>query len=177
MIPRTTSSRWLAGAAVFVALLIAFSIVVGVSNRDREPDLLPAGSPGRAVQDYVLATQRGEMDAANALLDEESRERCSPDDSPNDGYYAYAPLGYPPAGSFSIRLAHEEEDGDEATVTVEITEVNAPGDIPLFGGSVFEYETTYTLVREQGEWRLEYHGWCPEKATPTPPATTTAEEP
>ena len=164
MIPRTTSGRWLAGAAVIVALLIAFSVVVGVSNRDREPDLLPAGTPGRAVQDYVLATQRGEMDAANALLDEESRERCSPDDSPDEGYYAYAPLGYPPTGSFS-RLVREEEDGDKATVTIEITEVNAPGDIPLFGGSVYEYETTYTLVREQGEWRLRYPGRCPDKAT------------
>ena len=46
--------------------------------------------------------------------------------------------------------------------------MNAPGDIPLFGGSVSEYETTYNLTREQGEWRLEYPGWCPDKATPTP---------
>lgn len=174
MIPRTTSGRWLAGAVILVGLLIAFSVAMAVSNRDREPDLLPRGTPGRAVQDYVLATQRGETDAANALLDEESRERCSPEDSQDEGYYA--PLGYPPSGSFSIRLAHEEEDGDEATVTVEVTEVNAPGDIPLFGGSVYEYETTYTLVREQGEWRLRYPGWCPDKATLTPPATTTAGE-
>lgn len=166
MIPRTTSGRWLAGAAAVVALLIAFSVVMALSNRDREPDLLPEGSPGRAVQDYLFTAQEEGMRAANALLSEESREQCDWDSLSGEGFYAYAPLGYPPTGSFSIRLVREEEDGDEAAVTVEVTEVNAPGDIPLLGGSVSEYETTYDLVREQGEWRLDYPGWCPPKEEP-----------
>ena len=175
MIPRTTSSRWLAGAAVVVALLVVSSLVIAVLNRDREPDLLPAGSPGRAVQDYLLTVQDEGMRAANALLSEETRERCDWDNL--SGRSSYAPLGYFPSDLFSIRLLREEEDDNEATVTVEVTEVDTPGDIPLFGGSVSEYETTYDLVREEGAWRLHYPGWCPEKATPTPPATTTAEEP
>ena len=175
MIPRTTSGRWLAGAAVVVVLLIAFSVVMAVLNRDSEPDLLPTGSPGRAVQDYILTAQKEGQRAANALLNEESRERCDWDKSASGSFYA--PLGYFPSDSFSIRLLGEEEDGDEATVTVEVTEVDTPSDIPFLGGSVSEYETTYTLTREQGEWRLEYPGWCPPSPTPTPLATASPGEP
>lgn len=175
MIPRTTSSRWLAGAVVIVAVIIAFSVVMAVLGRDREPDLLPDGTPGRVVQDYLLVVQDEGIRAASALLSEETRERCDWDNLSGGSFYA--PLGYFPSDSFSIRLLREEEDGDEAIVTVEVTEVDTPGDIPFFGGSVSEYETTYTLVREEGAWRLDYPGWCPDKATPTPPATTTAEEP
>ena len=175
MIPRSASSRWLAGAAVLVGLLIVFSVVTAVSNREREPDPLPEGTPGCAVQKYLLTVQREGMPAASALLSEETRERCDWDNP--SGRSFYAPLGYFPTGSFSIRLLREEESGDEATATVEVTEVDAPGEIPLLGGSVSEYDTTYDLVREEGEWRLHYPGWCPPKSTPTPPATTTAQEP
>ena len=174
MIPRTTSSRWLAAATVIVAMVIVFSVVMAVLNRDREPDLLPAGSPGRAVQDYLLTAQREGMRAASTLFSEETRERCDWDNLSSRAFYA--PLGYFPADSFSIRLLSEEEDGDEATVKVEVTEVDTPGEIPLLGGSVSEYETTYDLVREEGEWRLHYPGWCPPKGTPTPPATVSAAE-
>ncbi len=175
MIPRSTSDRLLVGAAVIVALVIVFSLVLAVLDRDREPDLLPDGTPGRAVQDYLLVVQDEGIRAADALLSEETRERC--DWGNLSGQSFHAPLGYFPSDSFSIRLLREGEDGDEATVTVEVTEVDTPGDIPFLGGSVSEYETTYTLVREEGAWRLDYPGWCPEEATPTPPATTTSEEP
>lgn len=174
MIPRTASSRWLAGAVVLVALLVVFSTVVAFLNRDREPDLLPEGTPGRVVQDYLLAVQREDTDAAYALLSEEARERCDPD-ALSDGHFML------PRDSFSVRLVETETDGDEATVTVDVTQVDAPGDVPLLGGSVSDYEATYRLLREQGEWRLRDHGWpgwsCPPKATPTPLATTTAQEP
>ena len=76
MIPRTTSGRWLTGAIVIGTLTIVFSLVMGVGNRDREPDLLPEGSPGRAVQDYLLVVQEDGIRAANALLSGETRERC-----------------------------------------------------------------------------------------------------
>ena len=175
MIPRTTSGRWLAGAAVVVALLVVSRLVVAVLNRDREPDLLPDGTPGRTVQDYLLVVQDEGIRAATPLLSEETRERCDWD-NPSKGTF-YAPMGYFPSDSFSIRLLGEEEDGNEATVTVEVTEVDTPGDIPFFGGSVSEYETTYTLTREQGEWRLHYPGWCPPRGTPTPPASVSTAEP
>ena len=174
MIPRTTSSRWLTGAVVIVALLVVASVVMAVRNRDREPDLLPAGSPGRAVQDYILAVQREDAHAAYALLDEERRERCDPDALSNGAFDL-------PGDSFSMRLLREEEDDDEALVTIQVTQVDAPSGVPLLGGAVSDHETTYRLVREQGEWRLSrisWPGWrCPPKATPTPPATTTTGEP
>lgn len=174
MIPRTTSSRWLAGAAVVVVLIIAFSIVLAVLGRDREPDLLPAGSPGRAVQDYILAVQREDAHAAYALLDEEGRERCDPEALPNGAFDL-------PGDSFSMRLLREEENADDALVTIEIISVDAPGGMPLLGGAVSDHETTYRLVREQGEWRLSHTFWpgwrCPPKATPTPPATVSTGEP
>ena len=176
MIPRTTSSRWLAGAAVVVALLVVSSLVIAVLNRDREPDLLPAGSPERAVQDYILAAQREDAHAAYELLSEEARGWCGPEDLSLGSRYFRRP-----DETFSVRLVETEEDGDEAKVTIEVTWVEAPGDIPLLGGSVSDYDPVYRLVRERGEWRLRHFGWpawyCPEKLTPTPPATTTAEEP
>lgn len=172
MIPRTTSSRWLAGATLLVALLIVFSVVVGALNRDHEPELLPAGSPGRTVQDYVLATQRNDGPAAYAVLSEEARERCGPDSSPSDFHFR--------DGSFSIRLVREEAGEDEALVTIEITRVNAPGEFPLLGSAVDEFEATYRLIREQDEWRLRNTGWpgwrCPPK-TPLPPPVVATGEP
>ena len=174
MMPRTTSGRWLAGAAVVVVLLIAFSVIMGALNRDREPELLPEGSPGRAVQDYVLAVQREDPDSAHALLSEELREQCDPD-AVYDGHFSL------PRDSFSIRLTRTDERDEEAVVTIEVTEVDAPGEVPLFGGSVNSYDTTYHLVREQGEWRLSDPGWpgwwCPPKPTPTPPSETSTGEP
>lgn len=171
--PRTTSGRWLAGAAVIVGLLIVFSIVMAVLNRDREPDLLPAGSPGRAVQDYILAVQREDPQAAHALLSEEAREQC-------DTSAIYGGHFSLPRDSFSIRLVDTQEGDDTAVVEIEITEIDAPGEIPLLGGSVDSYDTTYRLVREQGGWRLGDSGWpgwsCPRRTDPTPPATTTAGE-
>ena len=167
MIPRTTSSRWLAGAAVIVVLLVAFSVVAAVLNRDREPDLLPEGSPGRVVQDYILAVQRGEPAAAYELLSREVRERCGPGDiSVGTRYSGRA------EGSFSVRLVDTELEDDDAAVRIEIAEVEAPRGIPLFGGSAHFFDTTYRLVREQGEWRLNHPGWpgwsCPPKSTPVP---------
>ena len=145
MIPRTTSSRWLVGAAVIVALLIVFSVVMAMLNRDREPDLLPVGTPGRAVQGLSpRGAGRGHTSRQRAAERGDTRERCDWDNA--SGRTFYAPLGYFPSDSFSIRLVREEEDGNEATVTVEVTEVDTPGDIPFFGGSVSEYETTYDVV-------------------------------
>ena len=174
MIPQTTSSRWLAGAAIIVALLVAASVVMAVRNREREPDLLPVGSPGRAVQDYILAAQREDAHAAYALLSEEAQERCDPDNLSRGDFHI-------PRDSFSIRLVETEEGDGEAVVTIEVTQVNAPGDVPLLGGSVSDYDTTYRLVREQGEWRLRHTGWpgwsCPRRSTPSPPATVSIVEP
>ena len=176
MIPRTTSSRWLAGATVVVALLIAFSIVVAVLSRDREPELLPTGSPGRAVQEYILAVQREDPTAAYELLSREARERCGPGDIRFGPWYSRRT-----GGSFSVRLVDTEQGDDDAVVRIEVTEVEAPRDVPLFGGSAHFFDTTYQLVREQGEWRLDHPGWpgwsCPPRSTPAPPTTTTAEEP
>ena len=174
MIPRTTSSRWLAGAAVLVGLLIVFSVVIAVLNRESEPDLLPAGSPERAVQDYILAVQREDGHAAYALLNEEVRSRCDPDALSAESFQIYS-------GSFSTRLLRTKEGADEAVVTIKVTEVDTPEGVPLFGGSVSDYDRTYRLIREQGEWRLRHFGWpawgCPRKAMPIPTATTTAQEP
>ncbi|MDE2836205.1 MAG: hypothetical protein OXL97_01660 [Chloroflexota bacterium] len=165
MIPRTTSSRWLAGAAVIVAVIIVFSVVLAVLSRDREPDLLPAGTPGRVVQDYILAVQREDAHAAHALLNEERQQQCDPDAVSERAFDL-------PDDSFSMRLISEEVDEDDALVTIAITSVDAPGGMPLLGGAVSDHETTYSLVREQGEWRLSHTFWpgwrCPPKATPTP---------
>ena len=176
MIPRTTSSRWLAGAAIIVALLVAASVVMAVRNREREPDPLPVGSPERAVQEYLLAAQREDAHAAYALLSEEARGQCGPDDLSLGPRHSRRP-----GESFSVRLVRTEEDGDEATVRIEVTQVDAPGDIPLLGGSAHDYETTYRLIREQGEWRLsEPHSrgwWCPPEIDPKGPLTPTLGEP
>ncbi len=172
MIPRTTSSRWLAGAALIVTLLVAASVVMAVLGRDREPDLLPEGSPGRVVQDYILAVQREDAHAAHALLSEERRQQCDPDAVSDRAFDL-------PGGSFSMRLVREEEGDDDALVTIEVTSVDAPQDVPLLGGGVSDHETTYRLVRELGEWRLSHTFWpgwrCPPRATPTPPATVSTE--
>ncbi|MCY4582668.1 MAG: hypothetical protein OXE50_07725 [Chloroflexi bacterium] len=174
MIPRSSSGRWLAGAVVIVTLVIAFSLAMAVFNRDREPDLLPEGSPGRAVQDYILAVQGEDANGAYALLREKVREECDLD-AVYDGRFSI------PRDSFSIRLVRTDEGDEEATVTIEVTEVDAPGEVPLFGGSVNSYDAAYHLVREQGEWRLTEPGWpgwwCAPKATPTPPATVSIAEP
>ena len=174
MIPRTSSSRWLAGAAVIVTLLVAFSGIIAVVNSEREPAPLATGSPGRAVQDYILALQREDAHAAYALLSEEARERCDPNVL-LDGRFSL------PRNSFSVRLLRTEEQDGEATVTIEITEVHTPGEFPLLGGSVSTREATYRLIREEGEWRLRergFPGWsCPRKSTPTPLAPVVAKEP
>ena len=152
MIPRTTSGRWLAGATVAVVIMVALSIAIALLADRSSPDLLPEGSPQRAVQDYILASQEGDIETAYSLLSANVRQECKRDDFSPDSRFMLS-------NDYTVRLKSARETGNSAIVVIEFTELNVSDNMPLFGAQSHSFDTTYRLTRESGEWRLREDPW------------------
>ncbi len=167
LLPSSASGRrlvWIAGA---VAGLVALSLAVTLLS-DSSPELLPEGSPERAVQDFLLAIEARDHPAAWALLSPELQRQCAVGDFGRS-------IGYREL-SYRVRLESVTQDAAGAEVAVRITE--------RFNAQPIPSESTHTqhffLVEVEGEWRLREAGWpfygCPSgpaaPITPAPAAPT-----
>ena len=148
------------------------------------PEFKPdASTPKATVRTFLGHLARADAPAAYALLSKESQERC--------------------ARSFFIdRAAQVASELENSRVVVrDVTVIDGratvrasvdPGrvDTGLLGPRAASFETTYTLVQEAAEWRLNDTGWpygycdfakpfAPEPARPTatPTPTPTVETP
>ncbi len=73
---QSMSSRWLAGVALVILVIIVVSVVVGLTKRPREATLLPEGTPEGTVQRYLLAVEEEESRKAYEYLSPTLQERC-----------------------------------------------------------------------------------------------------
>jgi len=172
MTPKTSSGRWLAGISVSVVALAIIAVIVTLVAGSGDPEPLPEGSPEAAVQDFILAVDKGEFEAAYALLHPELRDVC-----PISEFRRY--VGDGRDAGFRVALRSVDLIADEAHVAVAVTSFSGR---PPFDFSEYTNEALFVLVEVDGAWMIKEAPWpfggchfIPRPtATPTPTPTPTS---
>ncbi len=126
-----------------VAVVVGVAVVAAVVSATRQaPDYDPA-SPEGVVQRYLAAVLEGDLAAAAARLEPDSR--CTVEDLDR----AYVPDGV------RAVLRGAEVDGQKAVVKVDLA-VSSGG---LFDGSEFTDDQTFRLSRSGDGWRIAGSPW------------------
>jgi hypothetical protein len=164
--PKTSSGRWLAGIIAAVVILALASVVVTLLV-DRQVEMLPEGSPERAVQNYLLAVRDREYATAYALISPQLQENCTLEDFERS-------FGFRNESGIRVRLDDVRLTSTGAEVSVRVTEVYASGPFP----SESTFTQRYFLTQVDGNWRLRELGWpnwgCyPDRPIPAPEPTPT----
>jgi hypothetical protein len=125
----------LIAAVVVLALIVVFT--------RGAPAALDPATPEGVVQSYSQAVIAGDRAAALDLLTADVRENC-------DRAEPYATTG------LRVTLISTNVTGDNALVRVTISSNSGGG---AFGGSDYESESTFSLTKEGGAWRLNTAPW------------------
>lgn len=167
--PSTSSGRWLAGIAIGVGALVVISLAVTLFSSNTPPQPLRGGSPEARVQDFILAIDDGELDAAYDMLDADAIADCSRTDFRQRASYGER------AG---LRVALHSVDlyDDQADVLVSVSSFSGS---PPFDFSESHYEVRFNLTKHDETWAITLAPWpfsgCPfnlkPKPTPTPTGT------
>ena len=132
-------------AAVGVmAALVTFAIAT-----NRGPLDYAEGSPEAVLQEFVSSSFDNDESAMLELLTDDARERCLA--AFDDGLYDRSWS----TGNMRADLDEFVLDGEAARATVRFVE----GSDDPFGGSSWDYERSFTLVRVDGAWRVDRAGW------------------
>ncbi|MFW6174309.1 MAG: hypothetical protein ACOC5K_00835 [Chloroflexota bacterium] len=153
-----SSGRWLAGIAAVIALVIVASAGIALMSSGGEADF-PEGTPEGTVQRYIAAIRDRDITQARSYYTSDLRDRCSVQHVRDSSQWTADRLD-----SNRIELL-DTEDGEDGEVFVRVRIVEVDVD-PPFGVNEHRHEQTYTLVQEEGEWRMREPGWpvswCPE---------------
>ncbi len=128
---------------ILIALLCTIGVLVAVAlavvfSRG-EPAPLDERSAAGVVQRYSAAVIDGDTAAAGAYLTEASRAQCS-------GRVEGMPA------PDRVVLVSTTERADSATVMVSIVQSSGGG---LFGPSEYEMEDSFSLLKVNGEWKVD----------------------
>lgn len=129
---------------VIVSLIAAVAILALVVVFTRgAPAALDPATPEGTVQSYAHYVIAGDRTHALELLTENVRENCERAEP-----YAMS--------SLRVTLVSTSVTGDNAVVRVSIASNSGSGP---FGGSDYEFEGTFALEQEGGEWRIDSAPW------------------
>lgn len=155
---------WLIGGGAFVGLLLIASVVVALVQGE---DTLPDGTPERAVQLYIKAVRDDDFEAVRNMLSGELRKEC-----PVETMAARSFGGGKAARDSRVILKDSRTFDGTAVVTAEVTRIRGSGP---FGTSESSHEQWYTLIQEDGQWRISQNPWphyCPQPLRPPAPRPT-----
>ncbi|HWM75690.1 MAG TPA: DUF2510 domain-containing protein [Nocardioides sp.] len=119
------------GAAVVIILIIVLFVVLGGS-----------GGPKGVVEDFLDADSCSDAEELVSKDFKENFGECT--DEQLEG------LDGGEEGDFDTEVKDEKIDGDKATVEVEVS--------GSFGGEDFEETSEYTLIKEDGDWKIDSIG-------------------
>ena len=152
---------WLIAAAVFVGVLLLASILLALLKGNEE---LEEGLPGRTVQLHLQAFEADDYKTAHVLLSEELKQECLVEE--------YASHNISANERMRDSRVSLEETNDLDGLTVVIARVSRIRAGRPFGTSESSFRITYTLVREEGEWRFRAYpwplSWCGPDKRPLP---------
>ncbi len=158
---------WLIGGGAFLVILLVVSIIVALLERE-EP--LTAGTPEAAVQQFLRAAESEDLAVAFYSLSAALQEECSLEEFGGRSYPTRNQLG-----DARVTLEKSQVIDDTAFVTVRISQFRGSGP---FGTSESTFEQRYSLLKEEGEWKIAEYPWpffncgpfTPIPARPPPPA-------
>lgn len=127
----------------WVLPVVGVAAVVGlvVVGLNREPEQFDPDTPEGTVQSYIAALSAGDFDTAASYWAEEG---CRPESSEPTG-------GAPDISATMVRVDGSDE---QKTVVIGITDNTAD---PVDG--IYEWEEWFTLVRENGAWKIVQPSW------------------
>lgn len=154
---------WLIVGGGFLGALLIAAGVVALTERE-EP--LTEGTPERTVQRFLIALQNEDFKLAHSLLTESQKEDCNVADLITRDRWDLEELG-----DSRVTLEDTKLLNGSAVVIANVTTIQESGP---FGTSERSRRQTYSLIKEEGEWRLERSFWpslgCvnefPKPATP-----------
>lgn len=142
---QTTSGRPDRTLVVIISIIAAVVILALVVVFTRgAPAALDPSTPEGAVQSYSNAVISGDREAALTFLTSDLRANCDKAD-----------VGI--SSNIRLTLISTKISGDNATVRVSVS--SSAGGGP-FGGSTYESDATFTLVRDAGtNWKIDTTPW------------------
>jgi hypothetical protein len=147
--PARGSDRFLLGIVVGAALLIVVGIgAVLLTSRAAAPRPVDPDSPVGVVQAYVEALRGGELDRAHGYLSRAAQASVPLDDYRRHAYRPYAP----DTSAQRVLVEAVTVGADTASVKVTLSRFSARPD--PFSASTYHRDTTISLVREDGAWRI-----------------------
>ena len=149
------AKSWLIGGGIFVGILLVASIVLVMF---RVEATFPAGSPERAVQDYLVAVEKNDLEQAYNLLGPEMREACT-----IENFASNSQFGRDEIQTSRIVFEDKTNVNDTVIVTVRVSRVQSEGP---FGVSDYSHSEDFALQQKDGEWRFTRAPWpyfgCPD---------------
>ncbi len=142
------ADRFLLGIVVGAVLLIAAGIAAVFLTGRTAPPVVDPASPVGVVQDYVAALRAGDADRAYAALSRAAQAAVSLDDYRRRVNRPSAP----DPDDQRVLVEPVAVGADTATVKVTISRFTARPD--PFSAATSHQDTTVTLVREDGAWRI-----------------------
>ena len=164
----TLSSKWLAGIAAVVVVLIVASVAVALTVGRETTESLPESEPEGVVQRYIQAVQDQDYRLAHSYLSERLKDFCTEEHLRVSSRWFAERSG---EGRIALVGTDTLRDG-RREVQVRITDVNIS---PPFGVNEYSHEERYLLTQANGQWRLDAPpwpvSWCPglEERGPKPP--------
>ena len=139
---------WLIGVVAAVGVLIVAALVVALAGEETELD---PGTPGRAVQEFIRAVERGDHPAVHENLSAELQAECTL------GALATSNPGMARTIRDSRVTLEDTKVFDEvAIVTTKISTMSSGGP---FGASENTRTLTFSLVPQDGVWRFSQSPW------------------
>ncbi|MEO6941573.1 MAG: hypothetical protein ABI238_00925 [Terrimesophilobacter sp.] len=142
---QTPSGRPDRTLVVILSIITAVAVLALVVVFTRgAPAQLDPSTPEGVVQSYSNAVISGDRVAAMTLLTSDIRNSCQRADPST-------------MSSLRLTLVSTKINGDNATVRVSVSMNPGSG---TFGGSAYETDEAFTLVRESGSnWKIETTPW------------------
>jgi len=147
----STSTRWLAGVGVVVAIVVVLATVLTALADDEQE--FSAGSPEATVQSYLRAVADSDATTAFTYLSPELLDRCG--DFPRDVITQ--------RGDYRFRATLVNTVQRDGTVEIEVDITERWGDGP-FGGGESTWSQVFVLSQEDGTWLFTEPPWptyCP----------------
>ncbi|GAB4099949.1 hypothetical protein [Sinomonas halotolerans] len=139
---RSGPGRTLIAVLAAIGVLVAVSLVLVLARG--APEAMDPSSPEGVVQDYSQAVIDGDTDRASSLLSERLKDLCGS----SSGYYTSSEY----LEGLRIELLSSAARDQTATVKVAVVQTSPGG---IFGPSEYSTESSFQLVRDDGEWRID----------------------
>jgi hypothetical protein len=138
-----TSSRWLTGFGVGLAMLIILALGLVYALGQRNELSFPANTPEGTVQRYLLAIQANDIEKAKTYVKKDS------------DYYSDFKIILSRDPGFTVTLINAEVTGNKATVDVYYKPVS----YPLYINSYeFAYPSEFYLQKDGDLWFITGDG-------------------